>query len=225
MWITRGNTLTRTRSRENDWRVNAAAARQVRERLYEGEGTVRTLAAGSTFTLRDGGTMSGSEPARYTVLAVRHRARNNFDEDMGQAIRHTVGGVPGWAEPVDFYRNRFTAFSTALPYRPANRDGHGERLLPKPTVAGSQTAVVTGVGGPVHTDRDHRIKVQFHRQRGRASSSRPAHPSGQDNAPGGSELGTPGTRGGVSGGRRLGRSLPAPRRPGSPGGIHARRHR
>ncbi len=34
-----------------------------------------------------------------------------------------------------------------------------------------------GDGGPVHTDRDHRIKIQFHWQRGRMASSRRPHPS------------------------------------------------
>jgi uncharacterized protein involved in type VI secretion and phage assembly len=44
-------------------------------------------------------------------------------------------------------------------------------------VRGQQTALVVGPAGvPVYTDRDHRIKVQFHWQRGDASHSRLAHP-------------------------------------------------
>jgi len=38
--------------------------------------------------------------------------------------------------------------------------------------------------GPIHTDRDHRIKIQFHWQRGAHSSHRLSHPSGACNAPG-----------------------------------------
>ena len=56
-----------------------------------------------------------------------------------------------------------------------------------------QTALVVGVGvglgAPVHTDRDHRIKVQFHWQRGAGSSSRLDHPS-QANAPADASAGT-----------------------------------
>jgi len=55
------------------------------------------------------------------------------------------------------------------------------RLHRKPTVHGTQTALVVG-NGPVHTDRDARIKVQLHWQRGGASSHRLMHPAG-DNAP------------------------------------------
>jgi uncharacterized protein (DUF2345 family) len=46
-----------------------------------------------------------------------------------------------------------------------------------------QTAIVVGVEGrPTDTDRNHRVKIQFHWQRGRMSHSRLAHPNG-DNAP------------------------------------------
>jgi type VI secretion system secreted protein VgrG len=57
------------------------------------------------------------------------------------------------------------------------------RLNPRPTITGVQTALVVGTGEPVHTDRDHRIKVQFHWQRGAAGSHRLDHLSGEDNAP------------------------------------------
>ena len=60
------------------------------------------------------------------------------------------------------------------------------RLAPRPSVHGSQTALVVGSGmgnnGPIHTDRDARIKVQFHWQRGGNASHRLMHPTGE-NAP------------------------------------------
>ena len=56
------------------------------------------------------------------------------------------------------------------------------RLAPRPSVHGSQTALVVGNAGPVHTDRDARIKVQFHWQRGGHASHRLMHPTGE-NAP------------------------------------------
>ncbi|MCA6218105.1 type VI secretion system Vgr family protein, partial [Ideonella sp. B7] len=56
------------------------------------------------------------------------------------------------------------------------------RLAPRPSVHGSQTALVVGSRGPIHTDRDARIKVQFHWQRGGNASHRLMHPTGE-NAP------------------------------------------
>eukprot|EP01032_Pedospumella_encystans_P023221 gene23222-26288_t len=57
----------------------------------------------------------------------------------------------------------------------------------------AQTAIVVGPAGAVtHTDRDHRIKVQFHWQRGDQSHSRLAHPApeGDSGAPGDDRAGT-----------------------------------
>lgn len=76
------------------------------------------------------------------------------------------------------------------------RDEHGHpdvRLHPRPTVHGVQTALVVGTGAAVHTDRDHRIKVQFHWQRGASASHRLNHTSSQgqgSNAPASDASGT-----------------------------------
>ncbi|MDH5822330.1 type VI secretion system Vgr family protein [Luteimonas sp. RD2P54] len=86
--------------------------------------------------------------------------------------------------PAEFYRNHFSAIPAAVPYRPKTVDGHGLRLHPRPTVHGTQAAIVVSDGGPVLTDRDHRIKVQFPWQRGADASSGHGHPGGDDNAPG-----------------------------------------
>jgi type VI secretion system secreted protein VgrG len=91
---------------------------------------------------------------------------------------------------VDFYQNRFAALPLVQPYRAQTQDGHGAVLNPKPTVTGTQTAIVVGAGDPIHTDRDHRIKVQFHWQRGANTTNQLAHPSDDDNASGNSSLGT-----------------------------------
>lgn len=72
------------------------------------------------------------------------------------------------------------------------------RLHPRPTVHGVQTALVVGLQAPVHTDRDHRIKVQFHWQRGASGSHRLDPPSraygpgnaGPGNAPASAGAGT-----------------------------------
>ncbi len=64
-------------------------------------------------------------------------------------------------------------------------------MRPQPIAHGSQTAIVIGSQGqPGHTDRDHRIKIQFHWQRGGQASARgQGHPSGEDNAPAQDSLG------------------------------------
>jgi type VI secretion system secreted protein VgrG len=97
------------------------------------------------------------------------------------------GGRASAADNLDlgegFYHNRFMAIPAQIPYRPQTLDGHGHRRHPRPSVTGTQTAIVVGDGGPVLTDRDHRIKVQFHWQRGGNASSGQVHPGGDDNAP------------------------------------------
>ncbi|CAB5511371.1 hypothetical protein LMG26857_00658 [Achromobacter anxifer] len=165
----------------------ALAALRVGQDSCEGAGTVRTLAPGLRFELTGHYQQGG---AAYVAIAVRHAARNNFDEDLGRAVREALGDGGSEAGEADFYRNTFTCIGADTEFRPATRDGHGARLHPRPTVHGAQTALVVGAEAPVHTDRDHRVKVQFHWQRGKASSSRLEHPSGDENAPAKDELGT-----------------------------------
>ncbi len=58
------------------------------------------------------------------------------------------------------------------------------RLNVRPTVRGTQTAIVVGgADADIATDRDGRIRVQFHWQRGSASSHRLGAGEGEDNAP------------------------------------------
>ncbi len=142
----------------------------------------------------------------------------NHKRSAGHTTHHTQGEAPDskTAPPNDtndsddsdepLYQCRLVAQRAAVPVRIAGfdaNDGHasdakGEQdRLPdprrhrRPTVHGVQTAIVVGADGPLHTDRDHRIKVQFHWQRGGHASHRLAHPaSGDDNAPGADASGT-----------------------------------
>ena len=57
----------------------------------------------------------------------------------------------------------------------------GRLVLTRPTVWGTQTAVVVGLDAPVHTDRDGRVKVPFHWERGARGSHRLSAPL-DDNA-------------------------------------------
>ncbi|MDB0567932.1 type VI secretion system Vgr family protein [Ralstonia solanacearum] len=182
-------------------------ALELRDRQFDGEGSVRTLAPGTCFQLADHYGQDGAGEDRFAVLSVAHRARNNFNERFGQVLAQTLGalagvdalggagnagtdGTDGTDADATFYRNHFTVVRDSVPCRPQRSDAQGRVLHPRPTVGGSQTALVVGAGGPVHTDRDHRIKVQFHWQRGARSASRQAHPAGDDNARADASLGS-----------------------------------
>ncbi|MDH6168431.1 type VI secretion system secreted protein VgrG [Variovorax boronicumulans] len=191
---------------------NALQALELRNKRFEGQSAVRTLAPATTFTLtgHEQHDKDSEEDRRFAVLAVRHIARNNFDEDLKVGVSERLG-LPDIATVFDasehsdsasgnaastpdtatHYRNDFTTVRAAIPYRPLSVDGHGQRIHPKPSVHGSQSAIVIGAGenAPVHTDRDHRVKVQFHWQRGSASSARQPRADGQDNAPAADRLG------------------------------------
>ena len=148
---------------------------------------------------------------RFVMLGVRHSARNNLSADQraqvegigaaigqinarseaghtehhrfGQAPARNVGGANATEEPL--YQCHISAQRAAVPVRLGARDKHGlpdPRSHPRPSVQGVQTAIVVGLGGaPIHTDRDQRIKLQFHWQRGANASHRIPHPAG-DNA-------------------------------------------
>ncbi|WP_229262908.1 type VI secretion system Vgr family protein [Duganella radicis] len=163
------------------------AAREV----YTGAGTVRTLSAGTTFHLSEHAL--GDE--EFLVTRVVHLMHNNLSADLHAGLMQRLGesaleaaiaaeqagslhAVGKRAGERPLYRNRIDAIRSSVPYRASGTDGHGRLLHPRPTIQGQQTAVVVGPSGAaVHTDRDHRIKVQFHWQRGDAGHSRVNHPA------------------------------------------------
>jgi len=106
-----------------------------------------------------------------------------INADHAGAERNRVASADDLEPGAYFYRNDFDAIPAHLPYRPITVDGHGVRRHPRPTVHGTQTAIVVSDGAPLLTDRDHRIKVQFPWQRGGDAGNRLEHPSGQTNAP------------------------------------------
>ncbi|WP_051330136.1 type VI secretion system Vgr family protein [Niveispirillum irakense] len=76
----------------------------------------------------------------YTLLSVRHEARNNWDLGDGGAA----------------YANDFQCMDNSRPFRP-------ERRHRKPVVEGPQTAFVVGPPGEeVHVDAHGRVRLQFH---------------------------------------------------------------
>lgn len=199
-------------TREQGQRIadNQLQALEARREIFTGAGTVRSFMPGTTFTLHEHSQYDGGDDAGFAILRVVHLAHNNLGADVDGALSrllgdsavkqaneadlasslHTVGRGAG-ERPV--YRNRIDAIRADVPYRPSRVDGHGQLLHPRPLVRGQQTAVVVGPADAViHTDRDHRIKVQFHWQRGEASHSRLMHPSpdGHSGAPADDRSGT-----------------------------------
>jgi type VI secretion system secreted protein VgrG len=195
---------------------NQMQAIEARNKIFTGAGTVRTFAPGTTFTLTGHTDHDGDDDSNFVILRVVHQARNNLDAALkstvmqalgevaqptgasvipasfGEAIDAALKAAPG-ADAPPVYRNRIDAIRAKIPYRAAMQDSHGLVIHPKPTVAGQQSAIVVGPAGQaIHTDRDHRIKVQFHWQRGANSHSRLAHPStdGHTGAPASDQSGT-----------------------------------
>ena len=171
---------------------------EARNKTYTGTSTVRTLAPGTTFTLTEHGIhdldrlAAGDSNATYVVVNVKHKGHNNLSSDVRTLTKGTWGNskthlanAGDATEDEPLYQNEFTTLRADIPWRPLNEDGHGALLHPKPNVHGIHTAIVVGASGQdLTTERDHKIKVQMHWQRGTQSHSRAAHPQGADNAPG-----------------------------------------
>jgi type VI secretion system secreted protein VgrG len=172
-------------TREHGGRIakHQIEALEAAQHVHAGAGTVRTLAPGTSFTLTGHAELDAGSVDERTFLVVRasHVMNNNLRAEMRASVDHSLGRSPleqdtGGERPL--YRNRIEAVRSSIPYRSSDADGRGRLLHPKPTIYGQQSAIVVGPpGAMVHTDRDHRIKVQFHWQRGEASHSRLSHPA------------------------------------------------
>jgi type VI secretion system secreted protein VgrG len=107
--------------------------------VVQGAGNCRQLVSGYKFNLERHWSADGP----YVLVSVRHSAKASGT--------YRSGGD----EPFH-YSNRFTCIPLALPFRP-------RRVTPRPTVGGTQTAVVVGPPGEeIFTDKYGRVKVQFH---------------------------------------------------------------
>src|SRR5574343_1230016 len=166
---------------------NQRQAIDARLKQFDGQGTVRTAAPGTTFTLVDHPEhdLDAPEQRKFLITAVTHEARNNLDE----SVNGEQGREQKKKKSVDLYRNHLTAIRASIPWRPLSADSHGRNIHPRPTINGTLTAVVVGAGQPTHTDRDGRVRVQFPWQRGAQSASRSEHPTGADNGPASDALG------------------------------------
>jgi type VI secretion system secreted protein VgrG len=154
-------------------------ALELDNKVFEGGGAVRRLAAGHAFQLTQHEHFPGGED-KFTVLWVRHEARNNLR--------------PGLADDVDSavdegtYRNTFACVRDTVAIVPAMTT-----LPHRATARGPQTALVVGLADAVSTTtRDHQVKIQFAWQRGtNPNAGGMAHETDADGcAPGDERSGT-----------------------------------
>ncbi len=177
---TRGERLARRKMEA----LEAHAAQSV------ARGPWRSAQVATTFTLSDHPLHSGLDAVRdqFVIVSASHRARNNLSADVTAQLAQLLG-TPLVADSVGtdsknrelandkdepLFDTRLIVQPAVLPVRtaPLNAEGLPDvRLTPRPTVHGVQTAIVVGDSGPVHTDRDHRIKIRFHWQRDEAAST------------------------------------------------------
>lgn len=164
---------------------------------FNGDTTVadrqsRAMGADSQLTLASADSDAASDTHTFAPGAREHTtgllARAQGAHSVGRTNGATAGDSADAARS-DFYHNAFTALPIAGTYRPRTAAGHGLRRHPAPSVSGAQSAIVTGSGDPIHTDRDHRVIVQQHWQRGSNAASRLDHPHSAD-APADASSGT-----------------------------------
>jgi len=148
---------------------------------------------------RDGREAKGlaDERASQKMMRICLKLRNaHLTTHSGDAQAARSANASDEAVYEAVYEARFWVQRAAVPVRvllPQGGLGDARLTLGKPVVHGTQTAVVVGLDGPVYTDRDGRIKVQFHWQRGANSGHRLSHPTSatnSDNAPASDASGT-----------------------------------
>ncbi len=103
----------------------------------------------------------GTSDCRQLVSGHRFSLDRHFNADgkyLATSVEHSAESAGVYLSGMkEFtYHNRFTCIPYALAYRPP-------RVTPRPSVNGTQTAVVVGPAGEeVFTDKYGRVKVQFH---------------------------------------------------------------
>ncbi len=123
--------------RTTDIRMDQATSEAV---TIRGASNVKHLMSGFKFKLKR--HFAGGD-GEYVLTSVTHAARfaHDYRTNEGEGV---------------IYQNGFTCVPADLKYRP-------QRVTPRPTVLGCQTAVVVGPSGEeIFTDKYGRVKVQFH---------------------------------------------------------------
>lgn len=118
--------------------------------VIRGHSVVRPFAPGFKFELLE--HFNSSVNKSYLVLAVYHRAEgNNYRSELEEPFR---------------YSNTYEAMPSTTPYKPP-------RLAIKPTIKGTQTAIVVSdvEGEEIFPDKYGRVKVRFHWDREKKNSA------------------------------------------------------
>ena len=161
-------------------------------RLWQARSTVRTLRAGTRFTLTQGPLGAGGDTPAYVVLRVLSVGINNLPAPALQGLAELFGPIPELLEevaiersaklPDEFalalhqardsgYANCFEALPAELPWRPMAY-GRSARHHAKPTARGSQSAIVIGADGgdqpsgadELYCDALGRVRIRYHWQ-------------------------------------------------------------
>ncbi len=166
-------------------------ALEANSQLWQARSTVRTLRAGTRFTLTQGPLDSAGGGQHMVALRVISVGVNNLPVALKQGLAELFGPVPELLEelgapldglPEDFsatlaqaadsgYANGFTALDAALPWRPVHAGGEARQHC-KPTALGSQSAIVVGADGndrpngadEIYCDSLGRVRIRFHWQ-------------------------------------------------------------
>jgi type VI secretion system secreted protein VgrG len=163
-------------------------ALEARHKRWVGRGVVRSLEAGTTFTLA--GSMLDMRDAiephqdkRFLVTRVTHVGVNNLPQELSDALtRRSKASERGAAalQPwVDDglrqraaergYANSFEALRASIPWRPLLEDDTGARSCVRPTVHGPLHATVVGPDGSdtpqgdqeIYTDPLGRVLIRY----------------------------------------------------------------
>jgi type VI secretion system secreted protein VgrG len=166
-------------------------ANEARRHLWHARSTVRTLRAGTRFSLTQGPLQAGAgadaDPA-YVALRVVSVGVNNLPKPAREGLAELFGPIPELLEQTlpeqdpelaaviaqastSGYANLVDAIAAATPWRPVVGE-NGLRHHPKPTAHGSQSAIVVWPGGgasasgadEIHCDRLGRVRIRFHWQ-------------------------------------------------------------
>jgi Rhs element Vgr protein len=163
--------------------------KEARSQLWRGRSTVRTLRAGTRMTVTGTPLQQLGDASAFTVLRVTSVGVNNMPPPAQHALAELFGPIPELLEevvrgnePDDLslviaqasetgYANSFEAVPVDLPWRP-QLSGSDGRSHAKPTVFGSQTAIVIGPDGgdcpngadELYCDRLGRVRIRYHWQ-------------------------------------------------------------
>jgi len=157
----------------------------------EGRSTVRTMRAGTRFTLTQGPLSTQAGGKECVVLRMLSVGLNNLPAPAAHALAELFGPVPELLEdiaaalpalPEDFpltlrqaassgYANAFSVLEASQPWRPMPGVQQA-RQHARPTASGCQSAIVVGAAGgdgragadEIHCDRLGRVRIRFHWQ-------------------------------------------------------------